>query len=532
MDRTSLLHISSPRALHRVWPVALLGVLVAATFALYSWRLDRAPIYLAHDEVFFGLHAQAVSVNGVDMNGRFLPVFFSDRTYQAGREPVSIYLTALVLKVLPLSERSIRLPTVFIGLLDIILIFAVARRLSGDSALALFAAGLLALAPAHLFYSRLAVDVLYPVPFVLGWLWLLLEFERDARARTLCASTFVLGLAVYAYASAVIAAPAYLALTCAAIALNRQEGRGRLVAIAIAGFAAALVPFVAWHLAHPERYREIVSAYGVYDPKLNVLQGAKDLTSYVAAGDRVGMYWTSLSPAFLFFFGDPGITGSTRHGGLFLLPAAALMMAGVCAFVIRPRTTNDWIVMAGFLIAPLAATVNRELTARRILVILPFGVLLATTGASFLIARFRFGRYLVGAIVALCVYQFVGFYADYLGDYRLRSAAWFEYNMRGAVEQMMTLDERRGGSGTLFVKVENPFAPEYVRFYALKEGRLSFAGRIVYHDVPAGSSGNVTVLRQLVNKGPEAGCASPVPLRLAAIITEPDDKPSFVLCTN
>ena len=132
VDRMPPPHASAPRTLRSLWPAALLMVLVAVTFVLYSWRLDRAPIYLAHDEVFFGLHAQAVSVNGVDMNGRFLPVFFSDRTYQAGRDPVSIYLTALTLKVLPLSERAIRLPTVLVGLLDVILIFAVARRLVGE----------------------------------------------------------------------------------------------------------------------------------------------------------------------------------------------------------------------------------------------------------------------------------------------------------------------------------------------------------------------------------------------------------------
>lgn len=516
----------------RAGAVVGLIVLVVVTFVLYSWRLDRAPVYLAHDEVFFGLQAHAISVNGSDMNGRFMPMFFSDRTYAAGRDPVSIYLTALTLKLLPLSERTIRLPSVLIGLVDVILMFAVGRRLFGDDRLALCAAAFLALSPAHLFYSRMAVDVLYPVPFVLAWLWLLLKFEASARPRLVFASTFVLGLAVYAYASAVVTAPALLALTCAALVWHSKEDRGHAIAIAVAGFALALLPFVAWHIAHPERYREVVGAYGVYDPKLNVLQGMKDLTTYVAAGDRAGVYWTSFSPSFLFFFGDPGITASTRHGGLFLLPMVVLVAAGFCSFVVRPRSTTDWIVMAGFVIAPLAAIVNRELTARRILVILPFGVFIAMSGARFLISRFRFGLAVVGLIVVLSVYQFVGFYADYLTDYRLRSSAWFEYNIRGAVEQMMALDDQRGGSGRVYIDAENPFISEYVQFYALKSARPAFLARITYNEPPAGAPSGLMILRQLVRQSPEAGCSGQIPLRLAAIVREPDDTPSFVICTN
>ena len=43
--------------------------------------------------------------------------------------PVNIYFTALFLKVLPLTEVTTRLPSVIIGLLNIALLFGIARRL-------------------------------------------------------------------------------------------------------------------------------------------------------------------------------------------------------------------------------------------------------------------------------------------------------------------------------------------------------------------------------------------------------------------
>ena len=147
--------------------------------AIYAWRLGSAPVYLAHDEVVFALNAQSIAATGRGMEGGWLPLSF----HVAGNywaTPVNIYLTALFLKVLPISETSIRLPGVLIGLVDVVLMYFVARRLFGREVLAIVAAVLLTLTPSHMIHSRLGVDHLYPVPFVLGWLLLLLSFFSPA----------------------------------------------------------------------------------------------------------------------------------------------------------------------------------------------------------------------------------------------------------------------------------------------------------------------------------------------------------------
>src|SRR4029078_9093449 len=100
-------------------------------------------------------------------------------------------------KLMPLSEVSARLPTVLVGVTDIVLIFFVARRMFKSALLAVASAALLALTPAHFILSRYALDYLYPVPFVLGWLLCVLAYLEHGRTRTLFAATFVLGLGVY-----------------------------------------------------------------------------------------------------------------------------------------------------------------------------------------------------------------------------------------------------------------------------------------------------------------------------------------------
>ena len=92
-----------------------------------------------------------------------------------------VYFTALSLKVMPLSESAIRFPSVLVAVANVILVYLIGKRLFGRVRLALLGSALLVLTPAHFIHSRIAMDYLYPVPFVLGWMLLLLIFiERKA----------------------------------------------------------------------------------------------------------------------------------------------------------------------------------------------------------------------------------------------------------------------------------------------------------------------------------------------------------------
>ena len=86
-----------------------------------------------------------------------------------------------MLKVAPLTEASVRIPTAVIGILDVFLIYAVARRLFHGPLYPALAALILALSPAHFIFSRQALDYICPLPFVLGWLWCLLASLQNGQ---------------------------------------------------------------------------------------------------------------------------------------------------------------------------------------------------------------------------------------------------------------------------------------------------------------------------------------------------------------
>ena len=116
---------------------------VAVLAGVLGFRdIGNTPIYLGGDEAHFAVHAHAIATTGHDLNGRVMPLFFNLADplgdYKAAAvhrwyQPTLFYLTALVLKFVSVSEASVRAPTAFIGVLDALLMFALARRFfAGD----------------------------------------------------------------------------------------------------------------------------------------------------------------------------------------------------------------------------------------------------------------------------------------------------------------------------------------------------------------------------------------------------------------
>src|SRR5713226_6437051 len=141
-------------------------LLVVSTGLLYGHRLEYAPPHLEIDEVLIGLDAHSIASTGHDLRGELLPLY-SQTAEHSWYQPFVIYLTALALKVVPLSEWAVRLPTVCVGIVDVALMYFVARYLFASDFFAVIAAGLLMATPAHFIHSRYGMDYIYPLPFIL-----------------------------------------------------------------------------------------------------------------------------------------------------------------------------------------------------------------------------------------------------------------------------------------------------------------------------------------------------------------------------
>lgn len=231
-----------------LWIAAVIAVVV---LCLYLPELTRVPPYLHHDEVFFANQAHAIAATGRDTDGRFLPLSFE--VYPGSWfQPILVYFTALFLKLLPLSEGAVRVPSVVVGAIDAALVYLIAARVFGSRRWALVASALMALTPAHLIHARIAMDYLYPIPFVLLWLLCVTVYLERHTPSMLFLAGLSLGVGFFSYVAAWALMPIYICITGAVILTKRLTPLKSLVVL-IGGFAAPLVLAVPFMLQHPER---------------------------------------------------------------------------------------------------------------------------------------------------------------------------------------------------------------------------------------------------------------------------------------
>lgn len=529
-----------------------LGALAVMSALLYGAGLGHVPIHLHHDEIYFGLLSHSLAETGRDPHGRLLPVLFQMGDTFHWYPPVSIYFTALWLKVLPLTDAVVRLPNACVGLLNVALIYFVARRLSDSRPSGLAAAAMLMLTPAHFINSRISTDSLYPVAFILGWLLLLLRYLERPGAARLAAVATVLGLGLYSYIASVVMMPIYLVLTLGV--LWRERKPLPAFATALAGFAWPMVFAGLFLTAYPEIIGNYLSKYQLASPgqSLNLFQQVREAATPWNISDHLNLFHSAFAPGYLFVTGSSDLAHSTRLAGVFLAPMAVLMLLGLIAAIRRPSVPATLIVL-GFVTAPIASTIVPEaFVIPRMLGLLPFGVLLAVAGvralwsaplgsplrpwpatagsvlvatgagyaAVMFIGQSRFSGsavlmiaagaalWVTGAacdrrrdwrpvallLLGLMPVQFAVFAADYFGDYRARSAARYEFNVRGALEQAIRIHDLAPG-GPIFINDDILFVRGFWEYYLRVFNRRDLQSRAVWFnsenglpaDVPRGS---------------------------------------------
>ena len=131
-------------------------------------------------------------------------------------------------------------------------------------------------------------------------------------------------------------------------------------------------------------------------------------------------------------------------------PFLVLVPVGAAALAVGPASPLSTLTLLGFATAPIAACiVVPELYAIDCegFALLPFGALLAAAGARAIAAGRSRGRRIVAAAPLVAVpAHFAFFLFDYFRDYPPRSAFWFSWNRRGAIEEVLAEDHAHGAA--------------------------------------------------------------------------------------
>jgi hypothetical protein len=467
-----------------------LALLLTATACLYLVDLAGTPVYFGGDEAHFAVHAHAIARTGHDLDGRAFPLLFSladplgdpNDVHASSRwyQPTLLYLLAGTLRIAPLSITSARLPAAIVGgILSPLLVYLVAMRLLHARGPALFAAAAFALAPAHVILSRQAVDYVLPIPFVLGWLWCLFTFLERGDAWLPAAGGLLLGAGLFSYIGSWIFMPLCAALSCAACARARRT-RTRAIVSTMIAFAGPALVLAVWVAAHPVMLRQTVGRYDLAGPA--AAEPAPRTGVLFLLRGKVSEYWDYFDPAFLFLSGGTSMTASTGRTGVLLLPVAVFLCAGLYELVARRPSTAGAVAVAGFVLAPIPATLAGErYMIQREIVVAAFAALIAAAGASACFAsRRRTVRSGALLLIALMPLQFALFYRDYFTHYKLRSAIYYDPAAFADVVGVLLAADAASPLPRIYLSHELDDPGARWRFYTTRAGREDLLRRTTY----------------------------------------------------
>ncbi len=477
-----------------------LVAICAISAGIYGYGLGQVPAFLTLDEAHFSVHAHAIATTGRNLNGQVLPMLIGLSDPEGERLvfpygethylPFGMYLIAGALQVLPLTEATVRLPSAMLGgVINVGLVFAAALALFRDRRVAWCSAIVLALAPANVIISRQALDSVCQLPFTLGFLWCLGTYLHKPHPRLALAAGAILGLGVYAYITSIIFMPFFLAVFWL-IAWRANVLDRKAWAWSIGGFALALVPMIAWLAWHPDAFDGIRQQYNRADPGSATLMQTISADGIGAAVRELArLYWNYFDPSFLFVQGGNARNLSTGEVGVFLAPVLLLLAWGLARLGAYPHVRS--LLLIGLLAAPIPAAIKgNPFQIQRASGLLIFVSLIAGLGYMAMWTSRRTAVRVAAVLLAVVMaWQFTGFYRDYFGRYRVRSADAYDPTAFGTAAQWLIDEERRTSIPALYLPANFYDVSAKWRFHTTKHDEPVLWRRTQYFATAAALTG-------------------------------------------
>ncbi len=358
--------------------------------------------------------ARMIAATGHDADGRRLPLFLhtADDIWQ---QPIPGYAVALSQGIAGESIVAARAMSVAMAIINVALLYLVARQLFATRYLPLVCGGLLLATPLHLIEGRSARDTIYVLPFVLVWLLRTLTSIRNPRMVSPLWTGVWLGIGVFSARVAPLQMLALLVLSLAVLGNRSIAWRTEAMSLVL-GFSAPLVLPGIWFAFHPDAYGDTWGRWVIFKAHLrNPLDGIRAAVNWNTLGTRASTYWSLLNPATLFLPPETGRPDYADKTAVFLSGVGVLLLIGIRQVIQTCDRATALTLLGGLLAAPIAAaTFGESNTLSRSLTIVPFVLLVAAFGLDRLLtSHVAAARVLALVLLVLMPIQFGRFYGYY-----------------------------------------------------------------------------------------------------------------------
>lgn len=445
----------------------LILVLALATFLRLS-HLSQVPVSLFGDELDVGYQAYSVLKTGRDYSGNFMPLHF--QSLAEWRTPLFLYSAVPTVALFGISPLGVRLPAVIFGVLGVWAMFLLTRKLfvfhKHTDWIALAAAGVLAISPWHIQYSRAGFEVTQLVCFYLFGLYFFFRSLEGKKYLWLAVAFLV--VTPWIYSTAKLFAP--LLLVFLAICYWRELvalPRVQLVRAALVGLVLG-VP-IAWSTLFGGGAQRFGYVSVFTDPTVETQVGVARANDAAVRGETgVGLsptftdrvfhnkftlwgeaiaknYFEPFSGDFLFIKGDLNLRHSIEGIGQFYTVEALALLAGlVLFFTSKADRRLKWLLVFWILVGVIPAAITRDggRHATRLITILPPLVLLISYGlvAGFMKFSGKWRFLAVLGYVGLLAINFTSYQHFYWKHNPWYSERWWHAGYKDAVRSVMQME--------------------------------------------------------------------------------------------
>ena len=134
----------------------VLTIIIVIGAVLRLWQLGAVPSSIDWDEASLGYNAYSIFETGKDEFGKTLPVVL--RSFDDYKPALYAYLIIPSYKIFGLNEFPVRFPSAIMGILTLISVYFLVRKLFQKENIALLTTFLLAISPWHIQFSRIAFE--------------------------------------------------------------------------------------------------------------------------------------------------------------------------------------------------------------------------------------------------------------------------------------------------------------------------------------------------------------------------------------
>lgn len=455
------------------------AVLILAVF-LRTFRLESVPPALFGDEVDAGYQAYSLLHTGRDLTGRYLPFYL--KSLSEFRTPLYIYSAVPFVGIFGLNEYGVRLPAVFWGLVSIIGIYLLTRKLFNTET-ALIAMFITTISPWHLQFSRASFEVTMQLSFIVFGAYSL--FLGLTNHRYYILATVLLVSSIYVYSTSIVFVPLLVLLFLIIYWKESRKTDIKTVFSVLLTSAVILMP-VGFSLITgeaKERFNTIsIFQNSVLIDKLNLAKKGQEFYNSdgviqktspsietifhnrptVFAQVFIKNYLLSLSPVFLFADGDINFRHSIHEMGQEYYFVLILLLLGIFA-ILKEDKRKALFVLGWLILAPIPAGLTDEggFHATRLFIMIPAISMISAIGAYWIWEKRRLLalKALIVIIAILFVFNVTFYLHRYYYHYPVESWRWWHAGFKEAMEYMESVDQNYS-----IVGFNNTYEPSLIRF--------------------------------------------------------------------